>query len=606
MSALVRQSLFVAFGAVGLVLLIACVNVANLLLGRASMRRREIAVRLALGAGRARLVRLLLTESMLLAALGGVAGVAVAWSGVRALGTVDPDTLVPRGNDTLRALGAVTFSGVQLDWAALAFSVSIALAVGLVFGLVPALQATAAAQADAIKLTAGDGDIRQRRAGGRRLLVVVEVALAMILLAGSGLLMRSFGNLMAIDPGFDAERVLTMRVTIPPSGMSDESMPAFYSEVLNRLRALPGVVDASLNSCPPLGGGCYRTRLEFLDRPKSDAERLPSVRVNWATPTWFATMHVRLEHGRLFGNADRAGAPKVVVINEAAAHTFWPGENPLGKRVGVGQEATQNAAEVVGIVGDERQFLDSLPKPEVYVPYAQAPTSDAMIFVRTERDPLDLVADVRRAIHELAPQYPVYDVQPMSARAAGAAAQTRFSTVLLGLFAATALSLAVVGIYGVMALAVTARTREIGIRIALGADEYRVRRQVLSEGLGLVSVGVMFGLAGALACTRVLQKLLFDLSATDPVTYLSIVVLLGLAALVASWVPARRAARRSSRGAAGGWKRGTRAIVSPARASGHGVVPGGRKSLRDEPRDPPVRRRGQRPFLLRASRICAR
>jgi putative ABC transport system permease protein len=245
----------------------------------------------------------------------------------------------------------------------------------------------------------------------------------------------------------------------------------------------------------------------------------------------------------VFSNADRPDAPKVVVINETAAHTFWPDEDPIGKRVGVGQDAIENAAEVIGIVRGARQFVDSLPRPEVYLPYAQSPRSEMVIFVRTDRAPLSLVAGLRRAIHELAPQYPVYDVQTMTARAGGAAAQARFCTVLLVLFAATALSLAVVGIYGVMALAVTARTREIGIRIALGADGHRVGRQVVSEGLALVSVGVVFGLAGALGCTRVLQALLFDLSPTDPVTYVGIVAVLGLATLAASWVPARRAAR---------------------------------------------------------------
>jgi len=536
---LIRRSLLVALGAVGCVLLIACVNVANLLLGRASMRRREIAVRLALGATRRRLVRLLLTESMLLTAVGGLAGVAVAWLGARALSTVDPETMVSRGNDTLRGLGAVTFSGVHLDWAALAFSVSVTLLVGLVFGLFPALHATGTSFADATKLTGGDSDARQRGAGGRRMLVIVEVALAMILLAGSGLLMRSFGKLMAIDPGFDAQHVLTLRLTIPPGGVADDLLPAFYTALLDRLRGLPGVVDASLNSCPPLGGGCYRTPIEFPDRAKVDIARRQNIRVSWATPTWFATVHVPLERGRMIAETDRANAPRVVLINEAAARTFWPGENPLGKRASIGGDE----ARVIGIVGDVRQFVDSLPKPEVYFAYAQDPSEQMMIFVRAAGDRVALTTGVRRAIHELAPQYPIHDVQLMTARVAGASALARFSTVLLGLFAATALSLAVVGIYGVMALVVTARTREIGIRMALGADHHIVRSQVMTDGIKLVSVGVIVGLVGALACTRVLQKLLFDLSPTDPVTYFAIVLLLGLATVAASWIPARRAAR---------------------------------------------------------------
>jgi putative ABC transport system permease protein len=436
----------------------------------------------------------------------------------------------------LNGLGAVTFSGVHVDWTALMFSASIVLLVGLVFGLVPALQATRASLSDEMKATGGDSDARQRGARGRRMLVVIEVALAMILLAGSGLLIRSFGKLMAIDPGFRAEHVLTLRLTIPP-GVAEKSMPAFYTELLDRLRALPGVVDASLNSCPPLGGGCYRTPIEFPDRAKVDGAPMQGVRVSWATPTWFATVQAPLERGRLFASTDRAGAPNVALINEAAARAFWPSENPLGKRVGINGEKER----VIGIVGDVRQFIDSLSKPEIYLPYAQSPSSQMMIFVRVAGDPVALAASARRAISELAPQYPVYDIEPMTARAAGATAQARLSAALLGLFAATALSLAVVGIYGVMALVVTARTREMGIRMALGADQDSVRRLVVSEGVTLVSVGVILGLAGALACTRLLQKLLFDLAPTDPVTYCAIVALLGVATIAASWVPARRA-----------------------------------------------------------------
>jgi putative ABC transport system permease protein len=246
----------------------------------------------------------------------------------------------------------------------------------------------------------------------------------------------------------------------------------------------------------------------------------------------------------LFANTDRVGAPSVVLINEAAARLVWPGENAIGKRVELYPgDASIRAAKVIGIVGDVRQFVDSLAKPEVYVPYAQFPISQMMIFVRVAGDPVAIAASARSAILELAPQYPVYDIQPMTTRAAGAAAPARFSAVLLGLFAATALTLGAIGMYGVMALVVTARTREIGIRMALGADQHGVRRLVVSEGVKLLSVGVVLGLAGALASTRVLQKLLFDLSPTDPVTYGAIVALLGLATIAASWIPARRASR---------------------------------------------------------------
>ena len=535
---IVKRSLLILLGAVGFVLLIACVNVANLLLGRAGSRRREIAVRLAIGAGRSRLVRLMLTESALLAALGGIASIGVAWLGTRALTAINPLT---QGRALRSGLGAVTLSSVGVDWTALAFTFAITLAVGVIFGLLPALHATRESLASAMK----DGAARasRRALSARHLLVVAEVALAVVLLAGSGLMLRSLGKLLAIDPGFDARHVLTLRLTIPPGGMARDSLPAFYTTMLDRLRTLPGVTDASLANCAPLNGGCNGTRIEFLDRPKVDFSLLPSIGVYWVTPTWFSTMHVPFKRGRMFTLADRVGAPKVVLVNETAARKFWPDGDAIGKRVGIGQGGFGDGAEVIGIVGDVRQSADSLPKPDVYLPYYQSPSPRMMIFLHTEGDATALASEARRALREVAPQFPVYDIQTMSARAAAATSQARFSAVLLGLFAATALSLAVVGIYGVMSFVVAARSREIGIRMALGADQRRVRRQVVGEGLALVSIGAALGLAGALACTRVLQSLLFDLEPTDPVTYAAILALLGAAALVASWIPAARAAK---------------------------------------------------------------
>jgi len=535
---LVRRSLLVLFGAVAFVLLIACVNVANLLLGRASVRRQEIAVRLALGAARARLVRLLLTESLVLAALGGVASLVVALFATRALAEIDPAVMI-RAAGGLGGFGAVTFSSIRLDWSALAFTFGITLVVGLIFGLLPALHATRTSLVDNIK----GSDTEVRASTARRLLVVGEVALALILLAGSGLMIRSLSKLLSIDTGFDGRNVLTLRLTIPPGGLARDSMPGFYDELLNRLRAVPGVADVALNNCPPLAGGCNGTRFERLDRPEGDPSRDANGGVHWATSTWFAALGVPLKQGRTFAANDRLGAPKVMVINETAARTMFPNESPLGKRISVGQGGFSDGGEVIGVVGNVRQSIDSAAKVEVYIPYLQAPRPGMMIFLRTQHDPISVTADVRRALHEVAPRYPVYDIQPMTARAAAATAQTRFNAILLGLFAATALSLAVIGIYGVMSLAVAARTRELGIRIALGADQRRVRRLIVGEGAALVGIGAAIGLGGALASTRVLQKLLFDLEPSDPITYASILVLLSAAAIVASWLPARRASR---------------------------------------------------------------
>ena len=532
----IRRSLLVLFGAVGLVLLIACVNVANLLLGRASARKREIAVRVAIGAGRARLIRLLLTESLLLAGVGAVASVAVAWVGVRALGAIDPATTLrlPRGDS---AIGAVAFSSISLDWHALAFTFVVSLIVGVLFGLAPALGAARESFTGALK-----GDRVLGAGSGRRTLVVAEVALALVLLAGSGLMIRSLANLLAINSGFDGSGVLTFRLTLPPGSVPRDSMPGFYSQLVDRVRAVPGVTDVALDNCAPTGGWCSRTGLERIGVPGSDIMHSPLIGADLVTPNWFSLMRVHVKRGRVYTDADRIGAPKVLVLNEAAAKTFFGADDPIGKRVSIGMGG-MDSVEVIGIVGNVRQQPDSTPGPVAYLSYNQAPRPGMIVFVRTARDPAAIGQEVRRAVHDVAPQLPVYDMLTMSERAAAATAQARFRAVLLALFAITALSLAVVGIYGVMSLAVTARTREMGIRIALGAESGRVQRLVIGEGIGLVSVGAVIGIAGALAATRLLRTFLFDLTSSDPLTYAAIVVVLGGAAIAASWIPARRASK---------------------------------------------------------------
>ena len=533
----VRRSLLVLFGAVGLVLLIACVNVANLLLGRASARRREIAVRVAIGAGRSRLMRLLLTESLLLAFVGAVASVAVAWIGVKALGQIDPSTTLRVGRDT-SGLGAVAFNSIVLDWRALAFALVVSMGVGVLFGLAPALGA-ARDSFDALK---GDRVARGAGGKGRRTLVVAEVALALVLLAGSGLMIRSLSNLLSIDSGFDARNVLTFRLTVAPGTMNRDSIPGLYTQILDRVHAVPGVVDVALDNCAPAGGWCNRTGLERRDAPGPDMAHSPLIGVDWVTPNWFSVMHVPLKRGRLFESTDGKDAPKVMILNEAAAKTFFGSDDPVGKRVHIGMGG-MDSVTVVGIVGSVRQQPDSTPGPVAYITYAQSPRAAMIVFVRTGRNPGSLGGEVRRAVHDVAPQLPVYDIQTMDERMGGATAQARFRAVILALFAITALLLAAVGIYGVMSLAVTARTREMGIRIALGAERTRVQRLVIGEGIGLVTVGAVIGLVGALAATRLLRTFLFDLSSSDPATYVTIVVVLGGAAIAASWIPARRASR---------------------------------------------------------------
>jgi putative ABC transport system permease protein len=533
----VKRSLLVLFGAVGLVLLIACVNVANLLLGRASARSREMAVRIAIGAGRSRLVRLLLTESLLLAFFGAVASLAVAWAGVKALSTVDPSTTLRAVRDN--AVGAVAFTAISLDWNALAFALVVSLIVGVLFGLAPALGTAGDSVTGALK---GDRVVRGAAGTGRRALVVAEVALALVLLAGSGLMIRSLANLLSIDTGFDSNNVLTFRLTLPPGTMSRDSMPGFYSQILNRVRAVPGVTDAALDNCAPSGGWCNRTGLRRFDVPGSDIIHSPLIGVDWVTPNWSSVMRIPLKRGRMFDGTERADGPKVVVLNETAARTFFGSSDPIGKHIELGQGGMEDA-EVIGIVRDVRQQPDSAPGSVAYVSYVQSPRAGMIVFAKTARDPASLGAEVRRAVHDVAPQLPVYDMRTMTERTAAATAQARFRAVLFALFAITALALAAVGIYGVMSLAVTARTREMGIRIALGAERARVQRLVIGEGIGLVTVGAVIGLAGALAATRVLRTFLFDLTSSDPVTYVAIVVVLGGAAILASWIPARRASR---------------------------------------------------------------
>lgn len=531
-----RQSIWILAAAVSLVLLIACVNVANLVLGRSNSRKREIAVRLALGARRARVVRLLLTESAVLAVLGGVMSVGVAWFGIHALSRVTPAALPAQQGG---GFGAVTISSMSLDWTALAFALVLATLVGIAFGLAPALFATRLSLSDSMK--PGSADV-QRVRGFRmpvgRMLVVTEVALALVLLASSGLMMRSLGRLLAIDPGFNAQNLLTVRMAVPTGGLASDSLPGFYNEVIARLAARPGVTSVALTSCTPLSGACEGAAMDVENSSNPDVQKTIAA-VPLATPDFFKAIGVAVTRGRVFTAADNLDSPKVTVINETAARLLWPNEDPIGKRAGFGTRKF----EVVGVVGDVREWADSVPRAAVYLAYHQWPSRGLYILIRTSIDPASLTVDVRRVLHEIAPQYAVYDMQLMSERVAVATARQRFMSLLLGFLAVVALLLAAVGIYGVIALSVAGRTREIGIRMALGANRIGVQRLVVGEGMMLVALGAGIGLVGALAATRVLQSLLFDLEASDPLTYLIALAVLAAAAALASWIPARRASR---------------------------------------------------------------
>ena len=538
-----RESMLVLLTAVGFVLLIACVNLASIMLSRATARRSEIAIRLALGARRGRLVRLLLAESMLLAALGGAASIAVALAGISALAVSNPaETL--RVQD-LSGLGVASFSSIRLDTPALLLTAATSVIVAILFGLVPALQATRDEVANDIKA----GTVAVRAHGGgrsraRQALVVAEVALAVVLLAGSGLMIRSLANLLRVDPGFSSDGILTMRLTMPDAAVPRDSLPGFYDRLTAELKALPGVNGVGLADSPPLGGGSNRTMMTFPEHPEIPFTQLPIVGVHWVTPEWFSVMRIPVLRGRLPGPADGPNAPKVIAISQSAARKFWPNEDAIGKRAGIGQGGFNGGATIIGIVGDVRyRSVDSLSGPDVYLPYAQSARPRMMIFIRAAQDPVSLVPAVRRVVSGLVPGIPLFDIASMATRTAVATAQTRFSATLLAMFAATALLLAVIGIYGVMSLMVSQRTREIGIRMALGAERHRVLRSVIGEGLTLAGTGGVIGVAAALALTRVLRSMLYDVRPADPVTYAAIVALLGVAAAIASWIPARRAAQ---------------------------------------------------------------
>jgi putative ABC transport system permease protein len=458
----------------------------------------------------------------------------VAWLGVRALSTINPATTLKVGRET--GFGAMTFSTISLDWYALMFVFGVSVVVGILFGLAPATHARADLT-ESLKSGRASGAIRG--AITRRVLVLSEVALAVVLLAGAGLMIRTLGNLLRVKPGFNPEQVLTLRLSTQME--SRDSLSGLYQRIAARFRAAPGVTDVALGSCAPLTGGCSSSLFGRLDRPKVEGGLMPRIRLEWVSTTWFTTMRVPLKRGRGFAEADRVGAPKVTILNEAAARAFFPNEDAIGKHILIGT-AGLNDVEVIGIAGDVRINIDSTAPPEALLPILQAPRSSMMIFVRSTRDAGSLTPDIRNAMREVAPRAPVYDIQPLTARTAAATARTRFSTTLLGLFAFVALLLSAIGIYGVMALAVAARTREIGIRMALGADGRRIERSIIGEGMALVGVGAAIGLAIAVTTTRVMRSLLFDLTPTDPITYLVIVVLIGLTAVAASWVPARRAA----------------------------------------------------------------
>ncbi len=528
----VRLALFVLLGAVAFMLMIACANVANLLMARAVTRRKEIAIRAALGAGRGRLARQLMTESILLSAMGGGLGLLLAWWGVEALIALAPNDL-PRVRE------------IAIDKWVLAFSTGASLLTGIIFGLAPALMVSRVDVQEALK----EGGKSSAAGVGPRLryvLVVGEVALSLTLLIGAGLMIRSFVRLTAVHPGFTADNVLTVQIPLSRSKYSTPvQQSAFYQQVIERVETLKGVVAVGGVSALPMSGEDPRAAFVAEGWTPEDASKATNVYYRLISPNYFRTLGIPLLKGRSLSDRDHQEAPRVLVINQTMANYLWPDQDPLGKRISFNNQAGPWYS-VVGVVGDTKhQALDAETGLEVYLSYPQtsfqAAGSTLMLVARTEGDPLGFAGAVRSQVQAIDRDQPVYNIATMEQRISRSVVQRRFNMLLLIIFAGVALALATVGIYGVVSYSVSQQTREIGIRMALGAERRDVLKLVVGQGLTYTLIGVALGLAGALGLTRLMTGLLYGVTATDPLTFVCVSVLLVIAALLACYIPARRA-----------------------------------------------------------------
>lgn len=526
----VRAVLYTLLGAVGCVLLIACANIANLLLARATARHREISIRAALGASRARLVRQLLTESVLLAVCGGLAGVLLARWGLDALLALAPANL-PRMTD------------IHLNSGVLVFSLALSVLTGLVFGIAPAWLAARADVNEALKQGSRGSTEGGARGRLRSALVVIEVTLALMLLGGAGLLARSFIQLAHVDPGFVPENATVLRLSLPQKKYAlPEQQNAFAGALLERVKNLPGVQAAGLTHSMPLVSD-YVLGFNIEGRPAIAPSDLPSTNYYAVTPEYFRAMGIRLVRGRVFSAQDDAKAPRVAIINETMARQHFPNEDPIGKRINItnGPDAWR---EIIGIVGDIKQYgVDKATSNQAYEPFAQVPFSSLNVVIRTSGQPAALLGAIRPTVYAVDKDQPIGTIRPLEEIVADSIARQRFAMTLLTVFSLVALVIAAVGIYGVMAYSVVQRTGEFGIRMALGAQQRDVLRLVLAQGGKLVGLGLLIGLAATLAASRAMGSMLFNTSAQDPLTLGGITLLLGAVALVACLLPASRATK---------------------------------------------------------------
>jgi putative ABC transport system permease protein len=527
----IRRILWVLLGAVGFVLLIACVNVANLLLVRTAERQKEIAIRLALGAGRWRIIRQLLSESVLLSLLSGLTGLLLGVWMMEGLLKLAPEG-VPRLNQS------------KLDMTVLLFTLGVSLLTGVLFGLLPAWQSARHDLHTTLK-EGGRSTAGARREGVRKVLLVAEVGLSLVLLIGAGLMLRTVYQLTHVDPGFAAENLLTMQFSLPRTTYDEPRLQGFYNESLTRIEALPGVRAAALTLSLPIDGSNWDSVFIVADKPVPPRAQLPSSDFTPVSKNYFKAMGIRLLKGRVFTESDVTGKSAVTVINERLAARLWPGEDPIGKRLKQGWPEDKTPwREVIGVVADVKLNGVNRETPlQAYLPLAQESSNFLGLVVRTSGNPMNLAATVEQTIHTIDKDLPVFAVRSMDQLMGSAIAQQRLTLVLLLGFAVLALLLAAVGIYGVISYSVSQRTHELGIRMALGARPSDVLWLIVGQGMKLTVGGVALGLLSAFTLTRWMEKLLFGVRATDPLTFAVIALLLTIVALLACWIPARRATK---------------------------------------------------------------
>jgi putative ABC transport system permease protein len=544
----VRPLLLVLLGAVSFVLLIACANVANLLLVRATTRRREIAIRSAVGAGRGRIMRQLLTESVMLSAAGGVLGLGLGLVAIRALLSINTANLPRLGENG---------SAVAIDWRVLAFTAAVSIGTGIIFGLFPALHAARADLNATLKESGGPAGTSLRHNKARSVLVVAEVALALILLVGSALLIRTSMALRTVDPGFDRRNVLAMRMSLTGQRfLTSSGVEQTVSEAVDRLQAIPGVEIASATCCVPLEGG-YGLPFTIVGRPLQDGPYHGGGGWITVSPGYFEVFRIPVRRGRSFTRRDDAAAPPVVIINEAMAKRFWKDADPMNDQIVIGRGvmrefASEQPRQIIGVVADSRDAgLNQDPQPTMFIPQAQVP--DAANALNVQLTPMAWIVRARTEPHALIPVVqeelrrvtglPVSDARTMEEVVSISTSRQRFNMLLMTVFGASALLLAAIGIYGLMAYSVAQRTQEIGIRLALGAGSSGVRRMVVGQGMRLALAGVVIGLAAAFGLTRFIASFLFGVQPLDPATFTAIPLVLTAVALLAVWIPARRASR---------------------------------------------------------------